>query len=156
MIIEPLSNPIDKANQATGKIRDYQLVEGGTLLLILPKTYFVLKMGGPYTSFIVQLIVMAVVQVLRLFLVCYKIKMSKREYVKQVLLRVFIVAIVAAIIPVSVYQLMPQSICSFVVVVVVSVLSVLCSSYYLDLNKNEKEMINEKIQMVVSKISRKI
>lgn len=99
---------------------------------------------------------MAVVQVLRLFLVCYKIKMSKREYVKQVLLRVFIVAVVAAIIPVSVYQLMPQSICSFVVVVVVSVLSVLCSSNYLGLIKNEKEMINEKIQMVVSKISRKI
>ena len=155
MLIEPLSNPIDKANQATGKIRTYQIVEGGSLLLIVPISYFVLKWGGePYAVFVVQLLVMAVVQVLRLFLVCHKIRMSKREYVKKVLLRVFMVAVVAAVIPVSVYILMPQSIWSFVVVVIVSVLSVLCSSYYLGLNKNEKQTINEKIKIVFSKITK--
>lgn len=153
MLIEPLSNPIDKANQATGNIRNYQIVEGGSLLLIVPIAYVVLKMGGkPYTVFIVQLAVMSLVQIIRLFLVCHKIKMSKREYVHKVLLRVFIVAIVGAIVPTSLYFMMPQNILSFFVIIVVSVLSVLIISYSLGLNTNEKAIVLEKARGALSKV----
>ena len=153
MLIEPLSNPIDKANQATGKIRNYQIVEGGSLLLIVPIAYAVLKMGGePYTVFIVQLAVMSLVQIIRLFLVCHKIKMSKWEYVQKVLLRVFIVAVVAAIVPTSLYFLMPQNILSFLIIIVVSILSVLITSYALGLNKKEKAMVLEKARGAISKV----
>lgn len=156
MLIEPLSNPIDKANQATGTIRNYQIVEGGSLLLIVPLSYAVLRLGcKPYAVFIVQLVVMSLVQIVRLFLVCHKIKMSKREYVRKVLLRVFIVAVVAAIVPSALYLLMPQSILSFFTIIVVSVMSVLFFSYSLGLNKREKAMVLEKARGVILRFIKK-
>lgn len=156
MLIEPLSNPIDKANQATGTIRNYQIVEGGSLLLIVPISYFVLKNGGePYSVFIVQFIVMAIVQILRLFLICHKIRMSIREYVLRVLVKVTLVAVVSAIIPLICYISMPQSFLSFVVIIMTSAISVLCCSYYLGLTADERFMANRKIGALITKIQSK-
>jgi len=156
MLIEPLSNPIDKANQATGTIRNYQIVEGGSLLLIVPISYIVLKNGGePYAVFIVQFIVMAVVQILRLFLICHKIKMSIRDYVLNVLVKVALVAFVSAIIPVLCFVTLPQSILSFFVVILISVISVLLCSYFLGLTVNERCMVNRKIDALITKLKNK-
>lgn len=153
MLIETLSNPIDKANQATGNIRTYQIVEGGTLLLIVPISYVALLWGGePYMVFIIQFIVMCVVQILRLFLVCYKIKMSKREYVKKVILRVCFVAFISAVIPSVLYVILQQSFYSFFIVILVSIISVLGCSYLFGLTTSERVVVNEKVKIVVDRI----
>lgn len=153
LLIDPLTGPIDRANMATGTIKTYQIVEGGSLLLILPIAYLVLKLGGaPYSVFIVQLIVMYAVQILRLFIVCHKIQMSKREYAKKVLFPVAVVSIVAAIPSIAISVFLPNSILSFIVTIIVSVLSVLLSSYYLGLTKSERQYIVSKVEDVLSKI----
>lgn len=156
MLIEPLSNPIDKANQATGKIRTYQIVEGGTLLLILPIAYVFLKLGAePQSVFIVQFVIMLLVQFIRLFLVCHKIRMSKREYAKTVLLRVFLVTITSVIIPTLLFLYLPQTIISFIIVIISSVISVLCCSYFIGLTDGEKVFVREKTLQYVSKLKKK-
>ena len=156
MLIEPLSNPIDKANQATGKIRNYQIVEGGVLLLILPIAYYVLKLGAePYAVFVVQFAIMVIVQILRLFLVCHKIKMSKREYVKRVLLRCVLVMLTSSVIPIVLYVMLPQSIISFIIVVLVSLFSVLSCSYCIGLTVEERTIVREKVQQYIAKIYKK-
>ena len=153
-LIEPLSNPIDKANQATGKIKDYQLVEGGTLLLIVPLSYIALKRGGePYMVFVVQFVIMSLVQILRLFLVCHKIKMSKREYVNRVIIRVILVAFVSAILPVFLFFHLPQTTLTFIVIVLTSIISVLTCSYFIGLTNNEKVMVRKKTVSLVAKLS---
>lgn len=156
LLVDTLSNPIDKANQATGKIRIYQIVEGGSLLLILPIAYIVLKLGGkPYSVFVVQMIVMYCVQILRLFVVCHKINMSKREYVKRVLLRVILVAIVSAVIPLILYYYLPNTIVSFFVVVIISVASVLVTSYVLGLTQNERIVVTTKVKEIIGHIAKR-
>ena len=53
------------ANNATGNIKYYQIVEGSTLLLIIPIAYIVLKLGGnPISVFWVQLIIMYINKVI--------------------------------------------------------------------------------------------
>lgn len=154
LLVDTLSNPIDKANQATGKIRTYQIVEGGSLLLILPIAYIVLKLGGkPYSVFVVQMIVMYCVQIARLFIVCHKIRMSKREYAKKVLVPVAIVAIVSAIPPLAVYYVLPKTITSFILTVAVAALSVLIFAFFIGLNKREKQMATEKIHDILNKFT---
>lgn len=150
---EPLRNPIDRANQAAGNIRNYQIIEGGLLLLIVPLAYAVLKMGAkPYFVFIVQMIVMYSVHVVRLFLVCKKIKMSKREYVKRVFVRVFCVAAIAAVLPMILHMILPGSLLVSALIIVVSVLSVLICSYYVGLTKNEKQLVITKVSAIVNKV----
>lgn len=153
---EPLRNPIDRANQATGNIRNYQIVEGGLLLLIVPIAYLVLKLGAkPYAVFVVQLVIMYLVQVVRLFLVCGKINMSKREYIKCVFYRISVVAILAAIIPILLHNVLPQSVLSSVIVIIVSVISVLACSYSMGLTVSERIFINQKIVEYKNKIKNK-
>lgn len=146
---EPLRNPIDRANQATGNIKKYQIFEGGSLLLILPFAYLALKLGGqPYWVFLVQLIIMYLVQILRLFLVCSKIHMSKREYFKQVLFKVAVVSLVSSALPITLHFLMPHTILSSAIVVCISVMSVLFSSYFFGLDVSERTFVNGKIYAI--------
>lgn len=153
MLVDPLSGPLDRANMATGKIRTYQIVEGGSLLFILPVSYIFLRNGGnPYSVFIVQLIIMYIVQLLRVFIVCHKIKMSRWVYVKKVLIPVIIVAVSSSIIPIIFYVYLPQSIISFFVIVTSSIISVLSCSYILGLNSSERMMINAKVNSAYAKL----
>lgn len=47
-LIYTTANPCIIANQATGKVKVYQAVVGGLLLLILPISYFVLRLGAQH------------------------------------------------------------------------------------------------------------
>lgn len=49
-IVEGLKEPLNTAIHATGRIKKFQIYEGGTLLLIVPVAYAVLKMGGDPNS----------------------------------------------------------------------------------------------------------
>ena len=58
-LIYTIANPCVIANQATGKVKVYQAVVGGILLLILPISYVALKLGAPaYSVFIVHFCVL--------------------------------------------------------------------------------------------------
>ncbi len=153
LLIDTLANPLGIANNATGKIRNYQIVEGGTLLLILPVAYIVLKMGGnPISVFWVQLVIMFFVQILRIFLVCHKIHMPKSKYVYQVLFRVLLVAGCSVVVPILVWYTLPQNLLSFIAVVITSIGSTLFCAYYLGLNSYEKANVSTKISSFTNKL----
>lgn len=154
LLVEPLTGPIDRANMATGNIKKYQIVEGGVLLMIVPISYILLKNGGqPYVVFIVQMIVMYLVQFLRLFLVCYKIKMSKREYINKVVFPIILVTVTSSLLPVCIFMILPDSIFSFIIVVFVSIICVLLTSFFLGLTNNEKVFVKGKINEFKKKLS---
>lgn len=149
MLVDTLSNPINIANNATGDIKKYQIVEGGTLLLIVPISYIVLEFdGSPVSVFLVQLAVMYFVQVLRLFLVCYKIKMSKLEYTKNVLVPVVSVALLSLIPPVMCLLLFPHNVYTSIFIICISIFCVIVFSYFVGLNKSEKKIVIDKISSI--------
>ena len=84
-----LANPLRIVNQAEGNIKKFQLYECSVLLLIVPLSYFGLKMWKfPELVFFVQLIIELLVQVIRLKLVLPKIHMSLSKYAKEIYLRI--------------------------------------------------------------------
>lgn len=152
LLIGTLSNPLGIANNATGKIRNYQLIEGGTLLLIVPCAYIVLKMdGNPVSVFWVQLIIMCIVQILRVFLVCHKIKMKIRDYCSKVLIRVLSVGLCSVILPVLLAFNLRESLVTIIIVVLASVMSVLIWSYYIGLTSSERGYIVSKVHKFISR-----
>jgi hypothetical protein len=46
-MIESISYPLMTAVNATGKIKLYQIITGGLLVLNLPLSYIILKLGYP-------------------------------------------------------------------------------------------------------------
>ncbi len=155
MLLDPISNPLGVANNATGTIKKYQIVEGGTLLLIVPTAYVAVKLGGdPLSVFIVQLVISYFVQLLRLFLVCHKINMSIQEYCRKIIIRIVLVTAISLICPLLAYFILSKSLISCLIVVLIAIISVLVTAYYLGLESNERQLINSKLKTLANKFNK--
>lgn len=153
LLVEPLAGPIDRANMATGRIKVYQIVEGGVLLFIVPISYYLLKNDGkPHIVFVVQLVIMYFVQLLRLYIVCPMIQMSKLVYFKRVVVPIILVAVSSSIVPLIMFIILPDTLFSFAIVILLSICSVLISSYYMGLTRNEKVFVKGKLHVLYDKI----
>lgn len=154
MLIGPFETPIANGIQATGNIRTYQILEGGLLLLIVPLSYISLSWGSfPAESvFIIQFIVYVIVQIVRVYISHKDLKLSYSYYFRKIIFRVIIVTIFALPIPVVLRIMINQAVVNFVVVTICSLLSVLCSSYLLGLENNEKTFVKTKVMTLINKL----
>ena len=95
-LLYSLSNPIIVSVHATGKLKNFQIVEGTMLLSIVPIAYFLLKYFRivPEYVFLVHIIVESCTQIVRLKIVLPMINMQLVDYFKKVILPiVFVVTI---------------------------------------------------------------
>ena len=151
MLVETLANPYMVTNQATGKIRLYQLVCGGILLCIVPLSYVVLKLGACAESVYVVYLVMAVLaQVARVLIMRRLIDMPFLTYCRKVLMPVAVVAAVAPVLPLLVYASMPTGVVQFLVVCTVSVISTSLAIWLLGLTREERMFIASLVQRKLS------
>lgn len=148
-----LSNTLINLQVATGKIRNYQLVVGGMLLMNFPLSYFCLKMGlPPESTLIVVLIVAVCCLFLRLLFLRKMVGLSMKRYLRKVCGNVLFVTLLAMIIPSFIYTQMSDSIIRFVTI---CVFTTVCSSiaiYWGGCSMNEREFIKEKILFIRQKL----
>lgn len=157
-IIDALRMPLITAIHATGRIKLFQLIEGSSLLLILPISYFFLKFGAsPVSVFVVQLIIFILVQIERVFIVCPAIYMKKKKYLKNVVwdsLKVIIPAMTLPII-LKLNPLTTNTFLSFIISATVAVLSTVISIYFIglksDMRMRIKTLIMTKIHIKLTK-----
>lgn len=145
-MINVMADSLLVASQATGKIRQYQILVGGTLLLIVPTAYIALKFGYPPESvFITHLIWAIIAQAIRLYIVHNLITLSIFEYIKEVILRIFGVILISLAIPLILHFTMDTTFIRFIIVGISSVFSVLLAIYIVGLNTKERNFIHKKI-----------
>lgn len=95
-MILSLEPPISRIIQATGKIRRYQLSVGVITLSYLPIAAVVLYCGGSAPlSLIILMIVMAIAQVVRVYVAHGQVGLQYGDYMKKVICPVFKVSAVA-------------------------------------------------------------
>ena len=142
------------AVRATGDIKWYQIFVCGALLLPLPVSYIILKMGygTPALVYIIDLIAAAIAQIMRFVIMVVQMKMNFKEYAGQVLLPTAIVSLISAIIPVALVLNMDAGITRFIIVTLTSFLTTAIAVYTLGLTVTERKHILETIKLK-SKIS---
>ena len=140
ILMESVSYTLITAQQATGVIRNYQIVVGGLQLLNVPVSYVFLKLGGvPETIMYVAIFFSICCLCARVFILSRNsIQLCVKDFIIKVILNVFVVSVVAAIIPVILNVCLDDNIWSFLLVSVVSVLSTAVSIYYIVLNDKER------------------
>lgn len=80
-LVNVFENPISAMIQATGNIRNYQIIIGSCTLLILPISYFLFKLGLPaYYSLIVLISIYIIAHFFRLLIVKQQLGLSIRYY----------------------------------------------------------------------------
>ena len=151
-MIDALSNPLGISSQATGHIRNYQIIIGGILLLIVPISYILLRLGGlPECVFIVHLIIALLAQFVRILLVRSMIKLSIKQYFVKVIYKIVVVVLFSSIIPLIIYQEVSAGWTRLLLICAVSFFSVLIVVYWIGFEKNEKVFVRDKIRFLLKR-----
>ena len=154
VLCESVSQPLITTMMATGNIRNYQIVVGGMQLLNLPISYFAIKLGCPPESiFIVAIIISLCCLVLRLNMLRPMIGISIPSFIKEVCLRCIYVVVLSSIVSLFIIRIFSaDTILSLIAWLVLIVLSVLVSIYYVGCKKEERvyiwEIVKKKITYV--------
>lgn len=147
-----LGNTMVTLQMAHGDIQKYQLWITVFGCIPFPLTWIVFRMGAP--SVVAYYIYVAVYWGLifvRYYLVHDKTGIPAKMYLGGVVAKTHIVAVIAAILPVCVYFLMPETILRLLLVGIVSVFSSTIVIYTLGIDQAERKFIQDKICVVISK-----
>ena len=144
-LIYTTANPCIIANQATGKVKIYQMVVGGILLLILPISYVVLKLGAPaYSVFIVHFCIESLAQFSRMYMLRKLIHLPLWQYMKNIYIPIVSTVAIAIILPLVVRMQVAEGWLRFLAVGFTCVLSVGASSYFIGFTKQERVFFLDK------------
>lgn len=144
-LIYTTANPCVIANQATGKVKVYQMVVGGILLMILPISYIVLKLGAPaYSVFIVHFCVESVAQFARMYMLRKLINLPMWQYMKNIYIPIVTTVAAAIILPIIVRMQVEEGWLRFIVVGFTCVLSVGLSTFFIGFTKHERVFFLDK------------
>lgn len=139
-IFDTFSYPLQSLSQASGKMKLYQSVVGGVLLLNLPFGYIALKMGfSAYSVQFVAIFIGFLAFVLRVFINSHLTGLKTKDYFLKTFLPCFITAVCSCALPVAVYFMLADSFIRLVLLVLVSFLSIAFFALTICLNKEERK-----------------
>ena len=152
-LCDVLSNTLITLQNATGQIRNYQLVVGGMLLMNFPLSYICLKVGfPPESTFVVAIWVSLCCLLLRLVFLRKMAGLSMRWFLKSVCLNVFFVTVIALIIPVLfIWLSIGYGWGRFLLVCFVCLVCSAFSAYRIGCSKNERQFIIQKVYAVTNR-----
>lgn len=144
-LIYTTANPCIIANQATGEVKKYQMVVGSTLLLILPISYLVLKLGAPaYSVFIVHFFIESIAQFARMYMLRKLINMPIGQYIKNVYIPIAFTVLFSIPLPIVMYNQMDGGWIRFILVGLSCAISVALSVFIIGLTKAERAFFIDK------------
>lgn len=138
-----LSNTMMTAMLATGRIKKYQIIVGGTGMLVFPLSWIFFKFGfAPEVAFVIQFIIFVVQLIYRLFLLHSMIGMPVKDFIHKVIIRAMVVAFISFFIPSIIHCFIDfDGIFKLILVVIISLLSTIVTIYYAGLTDNEKNFV---------------
>lgn len=156
-MIECLCRPLIVAKDATGKIRNYQIVVGGILLLTIPLTYVFFKLGLPiYFAYVSILITSVAAFMARMLMLNGSIPgWSSCIYLKKTVLRCIMATAICLVVPGIMHLFLPESAMSSIAQCIVGFFWCCACVYYIACDKNEKDAARNMINTLKHKVLRK-
>ncbi len=149
-LIDSISYPLMTLAQATGKIRLYQAVVGGILLLNLPVSYIGLRFGAPaYSVMLVAIVLSVTAFIVRFFIVSVLSGMSKSQFVIKTIFPCLAVSFSSAIFPLLFVMNVNESLFRMFTTVMISGVCTVLSILFLGMTKSEREAVLVKPKSVM-------
>ncbi len=132
--------------QATGKIKLYQGVVGGILLLNLPLSYFALKLAAPaHVVMVIAILVEIMAFFARMIIVRYLTSFSISLFFFNTICPCIFVSVISAILPCLVFFTINESFFRLCITIFVSVMSIGSCILFIGMNKLERQSVIGKI-----------
>ena len=148
---------IATVSQASGKIRSYQLVISISFFMVFIITYLLYKLGYPcYFAFIVMILTSFLGLFARILILKIQLFFPARDYILKVLLPICYSIFLSIPIPLVTMLLLKNNndIFRFLSVCIISVFSTIMGIWIGGINKNEKEIITNKVLQLFNKLIR--
>lgn len=147
-IVDALASPIMTAAHATGKIKLYQFVVGMIMILNIPISYCFLKFisTNAISVYVISLSLAVVAFVVRLWIVKQLVEFSIRVYFNTVILKIIVLAILSAILPLALHFILMPGFISCATVVISSFLSSGIIIYALGMSGYERMVVVKAIK----------
>ena len=140
-IIDSMSYPIQTSISATGKIKYFQIVTGGLLILNLPVSFIFLKLGyPPEITMYIAMALSVVAQVLRILFAHKLNKLPINGYLRSVLLPILWVLILALPFPLLLGRFIEVQPMRFVIVTISSLLITSIVVFTLGITRGERKI----------------
>lgn len=154
MLLSALSKPLITAQNATGNVRNYQLIVGGINMLNLPGSFFCLYLGcDPQSVVIVAIVVELFAFMARVYMLPKTIpSFSPLKFLKDIGLRCLLVAVMASVPAIIVDYYLPESFWTFVFNVLFSICISSVVILYFGCTYNERTMILSKAKNIRYKL----
>ena len=154
-MVNVLSSPLITAQNATGNVRNYQIIVGGIQLLNLPISYLMLKTGyEAEIVFQIAILIEIIALFARLFMLPQTIKeFNPNSFISSVVLNCLLVSICSIAIPLLISHLLPTGLFSFIINSTIVILFTAASILMIGCNKNERILLFGKLRELKKKIS---
>ena len=140
-LIAALGSPLWMLAHAAGNIKTYQVVISIINLLILPASWIILHFGyEPYWILALLVVLNVMILVFRISYLNRRIDFPEIDFYIKVILKSLLVALTAIIVPLSLRYIV-TGLGGDIMVVIIAMLSVAVSFYYIGLEKPEKELV---------------
>jgi hypothetical protein len=146
-VIHCMGYPLGSASQATGRIKLYQSMVGGILILNLPISLIALILGYSAVSVvIIEVVLTFVVFIAKVIIVSKLMSFSVWQYMKNVLIPIFFVFITGSIMPVFWIYLYPEGFIRLFLTIFISIVSSFLSIIFIGCSLDERRYILLKIR----------
>ena len=155
-LAEIISNALITAQNATGNIKNYQIIVGGILLLNFPISYLMLRMGYfPEITIVIAIIISQICLIARLSFLRHSVKLDIASFFKKVYCNVIMVSIAAAILPYICHLFIEGRLARLITVGIVSIITSGMDIYFIGCNKEERALSKKYIRNIKRKILHK-
>ena len=152
-LIDAFARPLMTTAQATGKIRAYQTIIGGILLLTIPLSYFaLLRWEEPEVVLLVGIGISVIAFIARLIILKGLAQLSIENYIKKVILRSLTTAGLITVALTLMNTTQPESFSQLVFKILFTVFISVMGVFFIGLSAEEKN----KVYQIIIAIKRKI
>ena len=131
---------------ATGHIKWYQIVVGSVMLLNVPVSYLLLRIGFPIeTPLVVSLLITLLSFVLRLWFCKHQLELSVQTYLRSVIVPALTVAVISSFLPIFTASLLNEGLLRLFITLITSTISVSLCTYFIGLSKAEQLLVRNLI-----------
>ncbi len=151
-LIDSFSGSLIASSGATGRVKKYQMVVGTILMLNLPISYVLLKIGYvPQVTMYISIMISCVALASRLYMLKSMINISIRAFFKNVIAIVIPIVTISSILPLGVRYYMQPGWERLIFICILSIFSVFISIYSLGLQNDERLFLKEKFKKLLLK-----
>ena len=150
ILVDSISGSLITAAHASGRIKNYQIIVGSSLILSLPISYLFLKLGyKPEITLYIGIFTSIVALFLRLIILKNLINISIKKFISQVLLKILYIIIFSVILPLFLKLNLDEGFMRFAIVTVSSIICIVLTINAIGINKEEKTLIKNSIRFLL-------